>query len=72
MQQIRLHFPQRKSIDAPAPNWSISCGDLTMTVDTDYLPAQLYRLLPNGGYAVVDPEEFRPFCNTAIAFGLMK
>lgn len=68
---IKVHFPQRKSIEAPVPNFTISYNDMTMTVNSEKLPTKLYKLLPVP-LCNAKPNDWHPFCVLAVAMGLMK
>lgn len=72
MTGIRVWFPRRKSTDAPQPNFTVSYGSMSMTVDIDRIPGELYKKLPDGGFANAKAEDWRPFCVQAVAMGLMR
>ncbi len=69
---IRIHWPERKSTSGQVPNFTISCNDMSMTVDIDRLPNPLHRLLPSKALTKATPQEWKPFCVSAIAHGYMR
>jgi hypothetical protein len=68
---VKLHCPKRKSTEAPVPNVTLSWNDLQITIDEQYMPTKLVRLLPPA-YVHATEEQWKPFITLAIAMGLMK
>lgn len=68
---IRVHFPRRKSVTSQQPDFSISYYDLSMTVNIDRLPSDLYKRLPKV-LSQAKEADWVPFCIAAVASRLMR
>jgi hypothetical protein len=67
---ISVHAPLRFSWYEPARATIVSCHNSTLLVDDAEIPTELTRLMPlrAGRWS---PEEWRPFCDRAVALGIM-
>jgi hypothetical protein len=67
---ISVHTPLRFSWYDPVQATSVSCHNSTLLVDDAEIPIELTKLMPlRAGRG--SPEEWRPFCDRAVALGIM-
>jgi len=75
MERLRLHIPERRSTDAPAPNATLFVGARIIVIDERNLPARLVRLLPAAYGTANHPDRnagaWAAFVATADAMGLL-
>lgn len=57
---VRIHFPERKAVEAPVPNPVLFVGDAKIVLDVDRMDGRMARQLP-GGLFHASIEDLRPF-----------